>query len=350
MAKPGKHTLEEILSQPKSWAKTAKLMAALRGEIAALWAARPWQQVVFTGCGSPYYLSLAAASLFRQLTGRCAVAAPASELWLNPAGTYLGQGDILLVAVSRSGETTEVLRAVEAFKEAKRGQVVVITCEEKSALYGRGDLNIGLPWAAEQSIAQTRSFASMYVAAVGLCAICAGREDLLAALGELAPLGEGILARAHKRMRALGTGKFSRFYFLGSGARYGLASEVSLKMKEMTLTHSEPFHFMEFRHGPKSMVNKRTLVVGLLSAAQGEQELAVLREMQELGATVLALGDEPELKGARKVAFHSALPEEARGVLYLPALHLLAFERALGKGLDPDAPTNLDAVVKLSHA
>ena len=54
-----------------------------------------------------------------------------------------------------------------------------------------------------------------------------------------------------------------RFYFLGSGPRYGLACELSLKMKEMSLTHSEPFHFMEFRHGPMSMVTESTVIVGL---------------------------------------------------------------------------------------
>ena len=57
-----------------------------------------------------------------------------------------------------------------------------------------------------------------------------------------------------------------RFYFLGSGPRYGLACEVNLKMKEMTLTHSEPFHFLEFRHGPKSMVCESALVAGLLGS------------------------------------------------------------------------------------
>ena len=49
------------------------------------------------------------------------------------------------------------------------------------------------------------------------------------------------------------------FYFLGSGMRYGLAAELSLKMKEMTLSHSEPFHFLEFRHGPQSMVTDKHL-------------------------------------------------------------------------------------------
>jgi glucosamine--fructose-6-phosphate aminotransferase (isomerizing) len=74
-----------------------------------------------------------------------------------------------------------------------------------------------------------------------------------------------------------------RFYFLGSGLRYGLASEVSLKMKEMSLSHSEPFPFLEFRHGPMSMVNERTLLIGLLSERNQAQEQAVLDEMQARG-------------------------------------------------------------------
>ena len=70
---------------------------------------------------------------------------------------------------------------------------------------------------------------------------------------------------------------FDRFYFLGSGIRYGLACEVNLKMKEMTLTHSEPFHFLEFRHGPMSMVNEKAVVIGMLSEKNFSHEQAVLR-------------------------------------------------------------------------
>ena len=74
-----------------------------------------------------------------------------------------------------------------------------------------------------------------------------------------------------------------RFYWLGSGPRQGLACELSLKMKEMSLTHSEPFHFMEFRHGPKSMVTPQTLVVGLRSTRNGPAESAVLEDVKALG-------------------------------------------------------------------
>jgi glucosamine--fructose-6-phosphate aminotransferase (isomerizing) len=114
-------------------------------------------------------------------------------------------------------------------------------------------------------------------------------------------------------------------------------------MKEMTLTHSEPFHFLEFRHGPMSMVNRNTVVVGMLSDAQRAHEAKVLSEMEKLGGTVAGLGE-----SEADVVFESAVPESVRGVLYLPVLQLMAFHRSIAKGLDPDRPKNLTAVVQLN--
>jgi glucosamine--fructose-6-phosphate aminotransferase (isomerizing) len=133
-----------------------------------------------------------------------------------------------------------------------------------------------------------------------------------------------------------------RFYFLGSGPRYGLACEVNLKMKEMTLTHSEPFHFFEFRHGPMSMVGESAAVIGLLSEENREREMAVLHEMGELGGHVFSLADD-----RADVCFRSGSPPAIRNVLYLPILQLMAYHRSIAKGLNPDQPTNLTAVVEL---
>ena len=149
----------------------------------------------------------------------------------------------------------------------------------------------------------------------------------------------------HARAQQLGReAAIDRFYFLGSGARYGLACELSLKMKEMSLSHSEPFHVMEFRHGPMSMVTPNTLLVGLLSESNCTQELRVLDEMRARGARILAIGERDS-----DVNFASGVSEAGRNVLYLPIGQLIAFERALSKGLNPDRPNNLDAVVKLSN-
>ena len=330
------HTYNEIKTQTQAWAQALELVRAVR-----LPKADAYDQVIFTGCGSTYYLSLAAAAQYQELTGCAARAVPGGELLLN-SGTVLTDQKLLLVAISRSGTTTETVKAVEKFKADQRGDVIVISNYEET-LSQLANASIVITQGQEESVAQTRSFASMYVAVTGLAARMAGRDDLLESMSSLPGIDERILRNFEPVARQIGENlDFDRFYFLGSGIRYGLACEVNLKMKEMTLTHSEPFHFLEFRHGPMSMVNKNAVVVGLVSESNGNHEKAVLNEMQALGGKTVALGESDA-----DVAFESGIPESVRSVLYLPALQLMAFYRSLAKGLNPDRPNNLTAVVKL---
>lgn len=330
------HTYNEIKSQTEAWAQAIEVTRA-----ASLPSAGEYQQVIFTGCGSTYYLSLAAAALYQELTGCAARAVPGGEMLLN-SQTVLSDQKTLLVAISRSGTTTETVKAVEKFKAGQRGKVIVISNYDET-LSRLADANIVISKGQEESVAQTRSFASMFVAVTAFCARMAGRDDLLSAMGKLPEVGSSVMGHYELFAKEIGANlDFDRFYFLGSGMRYGLACEVNLKMKEMTLTHSEPFHFLEFRHGPMSMVNQNAVVVGMLSDVNRVHEAKVLEEMKTLGATVTAFGEQDA-----DVRFESGIPESVRGVLYLPVLQLMAFYRSLAKGLIPDRPNNLTAVVTL---
>ncbi len=333
------YTLDEILSQTAGWAQALEVTP-----LAPLPKAADFEQVIFTGCGSCYYLSLSAAAVYQELTGRTARAVPAGELLLNPQNWMPKEtGKLLLVAVSRSGTTTETLRAVERFRESGRGPVIVIS-SYAADLLEQADIPILIEKGHEESIAQTRSFASMYVAATALAARMAGNVEMLDAMAALPIAGQRLLRSCEGLAREFGEDlSLDRYYFLGSGIRYGLACEANLKMKEMTLTHSEPFHFLEYRHGPKSLAGPGALVVGLLSDKNRAHEQAVLDEMNELDAKTLSLAE-----SAADVAFQSGIPESVRGILYLPALQLMAFYRSLSKGLNPDRPHNLTAVVQLS--
>jgi glucosamine--fructose-6-phosphate aminotransferase (isomerizing) len=215
-----------------------------------------------------------AAALYQELTGRAARAVPGGELLLN-SQTVLTNQKTCLVAISRSGTTTETVKAVEKFKVEKRGDVVVISNYDE-VLSRMANVNIVIDKGQEESVAQTRSFASMFVAASAFCAKMAGRDDLLEAMSELPEVGKVDESMSPMQKELAKTCDFDRFYFLGSGIRHGLACEVNLKMKEMTLTHSEPFHFLEFRHGPMSMVNQNAVVVGMLSDANRVHEAKVL--------------------------------------------------------------------------
>ena len=98
-------------------------------------------------------------------------------------------------------------------------------------------------------MAQTRSFASMYLATTALSTLAAGETALFGSLQRLPAIGMNLTALYEPLAQQIGENLgFDRFYYLGSGPRYGLACEANLKMKEMALTHSEPFYFLEFRH------------------------------------------------------------------------------------------------------
>jgi glucosamine--fructose-6-phosphate aminotransferase (isomerizing) len=260
------------------------------------------------------------------------------------SSAFLTRENTLLVAVSRSGSTTETVRAVEKFKRERNGKVIVITNYGDQPLAGLADLALVISKGQETSVAQTRSFASMFVGSIAMTALIAGKLDDLKAMEKLPAAGQKLLTDYAGNARQLGADlSIDRFYFLGSGTRYGLACETNLKMKEMTLTHSEPFHFMEFRHGPMSMVTPNAVVAGMLSDANRDHEQRVLDEMIQLGGRIFSLGE----RGA-DVAFNSGVPEAVRGVLYLPVLQLMAYERSKAKGLNPDNPTNLTKVVNLA--
>lgn len=347
MDTPGALTRREILSQPEVWAATLGVVRARANELARVWAdGGGYDGLLFTGCGSTYYLSLAAAAAAAQLTGLPARGVPASELLLYPDTIYPARGRLLLVAVSRSGETSETLAAVRAFlaEGPERGALVTLSCYPDQPLADLGEVNVLLPRAQEASVVQTRAFSSLYLAAIATSALWAGRGDLLEQLDAMPAAGQRLLApeRRARVERLAHDADLDQCIFLGSGPQYGLACEASLKMKEASLTRSEPFHFLEFRHGPKSIVTPRTLVVGLLSEAHAAAEREVLAEVEALGGRVLTLGERDA-----DVAFGAGVSELARGPLYLPLLQWLAVQRALSRGLDPDRPKHLAAVVRL---
>jgi glucosamine--fructose-6-phosphate aminotransferase (isomerizing) len=330
------HTEREILSQPEVWQPTLDAL----DPVSFLGAVDGISDIVVTGCGSTHYLAMTAAALLRD-TGRRALALPASELLdvarpqlTDPAGT-------LLLAISRSGTTTETVRAVEHFRALGGRRVAVITCYPDSTLAQQADVVWAAPAAAEQSVAQTRSFSSMQVLASAF--VGALRGDDLGVLHRLPDVGAAILAHSRSSMAGLARDpQIEAFYFLGSGPLFGIASEGMLKLKEMSLTASEAYHAMEFRHGPMSMCDSSAAVLALMSKSRRALEQAVLDDIAPFGAHLVTVGSDAQIP--------ADLPEWSTPALYLLPLQLLALERALHKGLDPDNPRHLTAVIHLDAA
>ncbi len=346
MGKKGTNTLQEIYSQPNIWKQTLT-------EISNLQLEKPLSgndsfQILVTGCGSTYYLSIWAARTLQEKLSVLARPLPASELLFSPHSWYSPNQSTQLIAISRSGTTSETVAAVNHFKNNSSIETCAVTCYSNSELALLADTLIAVPAAQEKSIAQTRSFTSMML---GISYYI--EQEIKEGLPEqLTSHGSLLIDKNSNLIKDIANdNNFERFFFLGSGSKYGLACEAMLKMKEMSLSYSEAYHFLEFRHGPMSMVNNHSLVIGLIGKDNKDHELQVLKDMKKLGATTLAIGGEVGEEIPGWIDQYIPLTQNNLGlfgdVLYLPCLQILAFEKAISKGLDPDNPHNLSAVVIL---
>jgi len=353
-AERGSFTFAEISSQPEIWRDAIAAFYKRADALKALLDQSGFDSVLFTGCGSTFYLAHAGAGLFQQLTGINARAYPASEIVLFPDLVFPTNNRPLLITVSRSGETTETVEAVRSFRKRSSNSVIAVTCSSQSTLALQADVSIAIDSAQETSLAQTRSFASMLIVIQAIAAFAAQRSDL-DALNLLPPIANRLLNDYHSLAKRLGEDKqIERFFFLGSGAHFGIACEGMLKMKEMSLSYSEAFRVLEFRHGPMSMVDEHALIIGLISEEAHAQEASVLRQMKQRGAQILAISaDNYDLDLAswsNFVQLDSSVPRWVRPVLYLPVMQLMAYYRAMSNNQNPDQPANLTFVISLDES
>lgn len=348
----GSYTLVEILSQPLCW---RNVLSDLEQANTLRTVAQEFSNVsewIFIGCGSSYYVAQSAAASMTALTGKRAQALPASELLLFPDLTLAGKENFLPVLISRSGRTSEVLRAAEMLR-ARRIPTLGISCAPRQTLEKLVNTAIIMPRADEQSTVMTRSFTSMLMTLQALAATIGQKHGFIAAQQTgVTKAAEEILRSLPQRASAFVTEHdFEDYVALGQGALYGIACETALKLTEMSVSYAQSFHTLEFRHGPKSIVSERTLLVFLLSESGYASELEVLEEVKALGGTTLVIANRAEER-ARKAAdllleLNADVPEASRLPLYLLAGQLMGLYTGLESGLDPDNPRNLSRVVVL---
>jgi glucosamine--fructose-6-phosphate aminotransferase (isomerizing) len=313
----------------------------------------PQQPWLFVACGSSYYLSRTIAAQWAKLLRVACTAVPASELLFAPVEMMRRTGARQVALVSRSGKTTEVLRAAEWLKTNAALQTLGVTCSSDSVLEDLCTHTLKLPWADEKSMVMTRSFTSILLLFGRLGAKFAGDSELASALDGLPEKTAAWLATNADKIRAFGTKRrFADFVFLGQGAHYWLAQEAALKLTEMSSSYAQAYHTLEFRHGPKSIASAETLITFFLSDAAAEEESSLVGEVKKLAAATFVVVNRatPELRRDANLLIELGLdePEYARLALAAIPAQLLGLAVGLRKGLNPDVPRNLTRAVVLN--
>ncbi|MBV9697682.1 MAG: SIS domain-containing protein, partial [Gammaproteobacteria bacterium] len=288
--------------------------------------------------------------------GRAARAVPTTELVASPA-SWLPAGPALLVSFARSGNSPESLAALEAAEaRAKPCAHLIFTCNPEGTLYRRGRqgsdaFTVLLPEAAnDRGFAMTSSFTGMLLAAgLALTALPpdpSRMERLSRAARQVLP---GTATRIHDLVRA----GFARVVFLGATELRGLAREAALKMLELTdgqvvALGESP---LAFRHGPKTILNGRTLVVTFIGndrhARRYDLDLVAELRRERIAGRVIALSAERAAAAheddivLRECAGMSELELCLPYALFAQALALL---RSVSLGVQPDTPNVAGAV------
>lgn len=348
----GEDTLNEILAQPRAWDRVLKDFEEQKEDIKSLFDKGNFEKIVFTGCGSSHYLALSAAAIFQQFTDIEAIGVPASEVFLFPKALFSKQRKYLLVPISRSGETSETVKAANFFLETFRGDILPVSCYEESSLAKLSNRSLISFDGKEKSVVMTKSFTSMLLATQLCAATVSGDQDFYQQLRLLPSRGEKVVEKYKTSLEEIAqNANLNEFIYLGSGSYYGLACESMLKIKEMAYVSSEAYHFLEFRHGPISIIGEDSLVVCFLSNSGIDYQKKLLGELRSLGARTLIIAEQREEDIAKNadylVTLDSNLSDYARLLLYMPFVHLLAYYKAIAKEVNPDSPKNLSQVVKL---
>ncbi|MFD5731974.1 SIS domain-containing protein [Streptomyces sioyaensis] len=287
---------QELNSQPETWREAARLGAAA-GPLP-----EAGQRVAVIGCGTSWFMAQSYAAL-REAAGQ-GVTDPfaASEAFLGS-----DRGYDAVVAITRSGTTTEVLRVLDAVKG--RIPTVTIIGDPETPAVALSDRTVALPFADEKSVVQTR-FATT---ALTLLRAHLG-EDISRAVTDAE---EALVAPVEKEWVDA-----EQFSFLGTGWTFGLANEAALKMREASQSWTESYPAMEYRHGPIAI------------AAPGR--------------VTWLFGPAPDGLKADVVRTGARFVRHARDPLAdLVLVQRVALERARARGLDPDNPRSLTRSVML---
>jgi len=294
----------EIYSQPDCWSLAADESSRYADRLPA-----PGERVGVIGCGTSLFIARAYAFLREQAGHGATDAWPASE-------ARLGRGYDRILAITRSGTTTEILTALDAYRATGgAAPATIITATPDTPVQAKGD-TITLARFDETSVVQTRFATS----ALALLRAHLG-EDLTA---PIAQAKEILAASPGEQERSLaGVRSADQITFVGMGLGAALGEEAALKLREATQSWAESYPATEYRHGPISIAQPGRAVWSLGPLVPG------------FTGDVAATGAHLEHRDADPMA-------------ELVRVHLLCLLRAADLGLDPASPRNLTRAVILT--
>tara|TARA_R110001583_G_scaffold171029_1_gene324465 strand:- start:1324 stop:2472 length:1149 start_codon:yes stop_codon:yes gene_type:complete len=348
-------TAKEIQQQPISWgcalANLIEQQAVIVNFLQPL-LAKSNLRIIFTGAGTSAFVGESIAPAVSSKLGKRVEAIATTDLVSNPYNYFQADVPTLLVSFARSGNSPESVATVDyADALVKECYQLAITCNAEGKLFKRcnGDNKLALLMPAETndiSFAMTSSFSSMMLSALYLFYPVA---DFKAQFQKSIFATESLISTHNKALKMVARKTFDRVIYLGSGVFKGLAREGALKLLELTdgaavSSFDSP---LGFRHGPKAIVNDKTLVMLFISnhPLTRKYDIELLNELKadsEVGEIVVFNAQAIDLPPSDCLVLQGMENVDDVFLLfpYIAAAQIYGFEHALAINNSPDNPSS----------
>lgn len=255
--------------------------------------------------------------------------------------TRMERMNALVIAVSQSGRSPDLLRTVESYKAAG-ARVVALVNVEDSPLAALADTVLPLSAGPETSVAATKSFIASLTGLAAIAAHWSEDAALLAALNDLPAQLEAAFeldwtAVADTLVQA------RNLFVIGRGYSFGVAQEAALKMKETSALHAEAFSSAEVRHGPMAIINDGFPLLGFATSDDaGDDVRAAAAEFASRGAAVHLADASDGDSHPPTIRSHPAIEP----ILMIQSFYRMVNTVSLRRGLNPDQPPHLRKVTE----
>ena len=362
------HTKIEIEGQPNLWIET--LHSIMNNdqilEFFNLIYDKEHLNIVLTGAGSSAFIGESIEHLFRFRQGFTAKAIPTTTL-VTHFNSYIDTSvPLLLISFARSGNSPESIATVDiAESQCEEVYHIALTCNQTGQLAQKiQELSNGLtillpPDSEDKGLAMTGSFTSMILSAIYL-SNHSKSENLLPLIEQIAEDTRKIIDTAAPALKEIAGKDFNRIVFLGSGPLLGIARESHLKVQELTdgIVVGKFDSFLGFRHGPKAVVNEKTLLVFLFSSDMNvfRYEKDLVEDILQDGIAMSCIGvfynqlQADELPLNLNIICKNGTNFEPSAFDLLPYVvpaQILGFYKSLDLGLNPDSPSKNNAISRV---
>ncbi len=298
------------------------------------------RHLYFIGCGTSYHAAVAGSVFLAQIAGRAAIPVLAPQ-FIAQFAPAVGHEDVGIF-VSQSGETKDVLNALEA-AEARGMESYGLANVVGSTLTKATSFCLPLCCGYEISVPATKTFTNQVITFLYLAYRLGGKDTK--ELESIPALMEKTLEMVEPQIKTIAEeiNEWDDMYCLGYGATLPIALEGALKLKEITYAHCEGMLSTEFKHGPLSAVSKGFPIIFVAGPQDVPLIISGINEVKVRGARAIAIGEEDSRLRANADDL-IVIPESdphINALLAVLPLQLLSYHMSVMRGYDPDFPRNL---------